>query len=145
ALSRAWAKTGKRIAARIAMIAMTTSSSIRVKARRHPTKRFIKVISIRVCGPPRALWRATGRTGPLSSYCVPIETPSFFISFPFCRIFTPFDCQGRHELLFAGLALEPLHQPGEFGVGAEQQRAPVVMERPLAAAVLLLKARHPEE
>src|SRR5216683_2906847 len=33
ALSRAWAKTGKRIAARMAMIAMTTSSSIRVKPR----------------------------------------------------------------------------------------------------------------
>src|SRR6266571_1352067 len=31
ALSRAWAKTGKRIAARMAMIAMTTRSSIRVK------------------------------------------------------------------------------------------------------------------
>src|SRR5690242_9878193 len=33
--SRAWAKTGKRIAARIAMIAMTTSSSMRVKPRLH--------------------------------------------------------------------------------------------------------------
>src|SRR5687768_5947009 len=32
ALSRAWAKTGKRIAARMAMIAITTSSSISVKA-----------------------------------------------------------------------------------------------------------------
>src|SRR6266568_6046362 len=31
ALSRAWAKTGKRIAARMAIMAMTTSSSIRVK------------------------------------------------------------------------------------------------------------------
>src|SRR5437016_183821 len=31
AFSRAWANTGKRIAARIAMIAITTSSSIRVK------------------------------------------------------------------------------------------------------------------
>src|SRR5437870_1602127 len=31
ALSRAWAKTGTRIAARIAMIAITTSSSISVK------------------------------------------------------------------------------------------------------------------
>jgi hypothetical protein len=30
--SFAWAKTGKRIAARMAMIAMTTSSSIRVNA-----------------------------------------------------------------------------------------------------------------
>src|SRR5690242_16366630 len=33
AFSRAWAKTGKRIAARMAMIAITTSSSIRVKPR----------------------------------------------------------------------------------------------------------------
>src|SRR5262245_3034145 len=33
AFSRAWAKTGKRMAARIAMIAITTSSSIRVKPR----------------------------------------------------------------------------------------------------------------
>src|SRR5436309_1846412 len=33
AFSRAWAKTGKRIAARMAMIAITTRSSIRVKAR----------------------------------------------------------------------------------------------------------------
>jgi hypothetical protein len=32
ALSRAWAKTGNRIAARIAMIAMTTSSSMSVNA-----------------------------------------------------------------------------------------------------------------
>src|SRR3712207_5867306 len=31
AFSRAWAKTGKRIAARIAIIAITTSNSIRVK------------------------------------------------------------------------------------------------------------------
>src|SRR5438105_8312572 len=34
AFSRAWAKTGKRIAARMAMIAITTRSSIRVKAER---------------------------------------------------------------------------------------------------------------
>src|SRR5687767_15342117 len=34
ALARAWAKTGKRMAARMAMIAITTSSSIRVKALR---------------------------------------------------------------------------------------------------------------
>src|SRR5881392_1595143 len=34
ALSRAWANTGKRMAARIAMIAMTTRSSINVNARR---------------------------------------------------------------------------------------------------------------
>src|SRR5712691_7899467 len=33
AFSRAWAKTGNRIAARMAMIAMTTRSSMRVKAR----------------------------------------------------------------------------------------------------------------
>src|SRR5690242_15920003 len=33
AFSRAWAKTGKRIAARIAIIAMTTSNSIKVKPR----------------------------------------------------------------------------------------------------------------
>src|SRR5207245_2826208 len=33
AFSRAWAKTGKRIAARMAMIAITTSSSISVKPR----------------------------------------------------------------------------------------------------------------
>src|ERR1051326_9014298 len=33
AFSRAWAKTGKRIAARIAIIAITTSSSIRVNPR----------------------------------------------------------------------------------------------------------------
>src|SRR5205823_1186792 len=32
AFSRAWAKTGKRMAARMAMMAITTSSSIRVKA-----------------------------------------------------------------------------------------------------------------
>src|SRR5437667_1843409 len=32
AFSRAWAKTGKRMAARIAIMAMTTSSSISVKA-----------------------------------------------------------------------------------------------------------------
>src|SRR5688572_8765296 len=34
ALERAWAKTGKRIAARIAMMAITTSSSMRVKPSR---------------------------------------------------------------------------------------------------------------
>src|SRR2546426_10963872 len=33
AFSRAWAKTGNRIAARMAIIAITTSSSIRVKPR----------------------------------------------------------------------------------------------------------------
>src|SRR5688572_23480150 len=33
AFSRAWAKTGKRIAARMAMIAITTSNSIKVKPR----------------------------------------------------------------------------------------------------------------
>src|SRR4051794_4666070 len=40
AVARAWAKTGKRIAARIAMMAMTTRSSMRVK-------------------PPRICWRFT--------------------------------------------------------------------------------------
>ena len=42
AASFAWAKTGKRMAARIAMIAMTTRSSMRVKALRNinsPRKR----------------------------------------------------------------------------------------------------------
>ena len=34
AFSRAWAKTGKRMAARIAMMAMTTSSSMSVKPER---------------------------------------------------------------------------------------------------------------
>src|SRR5438128_45456 len=34
AFLRAWAKTGKRIAARMAMIAITTSSSMRVKPKR---------------------------------------------------------------------------------------------------------------
>jgi hypothetical protein len=34
AFSRAWAKTGKRIAAKIAIIAITTRSSIRVNAER---------------------------------------------------------------------------------------------------------------
>src|SRR5579871_2994716 len=34
AFSRAWAKTGNRMAARIAMMAMTTSSSMRVNADR---------------------------------------------------------------------------------------------------------------
>src|SRR5213593_3728617 len=34
AFSRAWAKTGKRIAAKMAMIAITTSNSIRVNALR---------------------------------------------------------------------------------------------------------------
>src|SRR5207249_3894311 len=34
ALSRAWAKTGKRIAAKMAMIAITTRSSMSVKPRR---------------------------------------------------------------------------------------------------------------
>src|SRR5262249_35292460 len=34
ALSRAWAKTGNRIAAKMAMIAITTSSSISVKPKR---------------------------------------------------------------------------------------------------------------
>src|SRR5262245_27511393 len=33
AFARAWAKTGKRIAAKIAIIAITTSNSINVKAR----------------------------------------------------------------------------------------------------------------
>src|SRR5712692_6761167 len=37
ALSRAWAKTGKRIAARMAMIAITTRSSINVKPCRRRT------------------------------------------------------------------------------------------------------------
>src|SRR6266487_3475693 len=40
AFSRAWAKTGNRIAARIAMIAITTSSSIRVKPLRSRSMTF---------------------------------------------------------------------------------------------------------
>jgi hypothetical protein len=40
AFSRAWANTGKRIAARIAIMAMTTRSSIKVKARE--TRRFME-------------------------------------------------------------------------------------------------------
>src|SRR2546422_7737109 len=38
AFSRAWAKTGNRIAARMAMIAITTSNSINVNAWRRKTK-----------------------------------------------------------------------------------------------------------
>src|SRR2546425_12413400 len=46
ALSRAWAKTGKRIAARMAMIAITTRSSIRV----NPLFRLaIEALSFRDC------------------------------------------------------------------------------------------------
>src|SRR5438552_1929780 len=40
AFSRAWAKTGNRIAARMAMIAITTRSSISVKPRREETGRI---------------------------------------------------------------------------------------------------------
>src|SRR5687768_495890 len=52
AFSRAWAKTGKRMAARIAMMAMTTSSSISVKpARTRPSRmRFLQ--AKRVVGLP---------------------------------------------------------------------------------------------
>src|SRR2546421_1349978 len=42
AFSRAWTKTGNRIAVRIAMMAMTTSSSIRVKARRELARAEVK-------------------------------------------------------------------------------------------------------
>jgi len=41
----AWAKTGNRIAARIAMIAMTTRSSMRVKARFN----FVNLLSASHC------------------------------------------------------------------------------------------------
>src|SRR5437016_6213501 len=44
ACSRAWAKTGKRIAARMAMIAITTSNSIRVK----PFRRTIACLLVSV-------------------------------------------------------------------------------------------------
>src|SRR6266852_4946333 len=42
AFSRAWAKTGKRMAARMAIMAITTSSSISVKAR---TVRVLMILS----------------------------------------------------------------------------------------------------
>src|SRR5712691_13310699 len=49
AFSRAWAKTGKRIAAKMAMIAITTSSSISVK----PCRFFIgSLLSLRWLGAP---------------------------------------------------------------------------------------------
>src|SRR5438445_2377328 len=64
AFSLAWAKTGKRMAARMAMIAMTTSSSIRVKprwGRREENARFI--VGPSVWGAPVAA-RAGGVGGP---------------------------------------------------------------------------------
>src|SRR6185369_12829978 len=50
AFSRAWAKTGKRIAARMAMIAMTTRSSMRV----NPLLRRDMVHLLVECRPHRA-------------------------------------------------------------------------------------------
>src|SRR3954452_7992232 len=52
AFARAWAKTGKRIAARMAMIAMTTSNSIRVNARlaRENMTSFTFLRRVRACG-----------------------------------------------------------------------------------------------
>src|SRR5579871_6537137 len=53
AFSRAWAKTGKRMAARIAIMAITTSSSIRVKPR------FLLCICQLLLGRgPVPIWRA---------------------------------------------------------------------------------------
>src|SRR6476660_8896228 len=56
ALSRAWAKTGKRIAARMAIMAITTSSSIKVK----PVGCFL-----RIDPPLGARPAATRSVGPL--------------------------------------------------------------------------------
>src|SRR5262249_5953154 len=61
AFSRAWAKTGKRIAAKMAMMAMTTSSSIRVKPERRDDGKT--VIRVPFCRRVRRLvWRG-GVTG----------------------------------------------------------------------------------
>src|SRR5712692_8516522 len=47
AFSRAWAKTGKRIAARMAIMAITTSSSIRVNP---ACRRFMECLHSRTTG-----------------------------------------------------------------------------------------------
>src|ERR1044071_7119611 len=57
AFSRAWANTGKRIAARIAIIAMTTSSSISVKPRELRRERMVSPIR---CVPVVLESRASG-------------------------------------------------------------------------------------
>src|SRR5438067_2092068 len=61
ALARAWAKTGKRIAARMAMMAMTTSNSISVNPRfgigtvSFPVIRFITIeFTTKKCTPFRS-------------------------------------------------------------------------------------------
>src|SRR5690348_14377292 len=54
ALSRAWANTGKRIAAKMAIIAITTSSSIRVKPRRARIRYLLGVRG----GPSGWVWLA---------------------------------------------------------------------------------------
>src|SRR5213075_287953 len=72
ALSRACAKTGNRIAARIAMMAITTSNSISVNARRerqceaceeNPEGRMLWLLG--PVGKPLHRWR--GVTGPLGT------------------------------------------------------------------------------
>src|SRR5437879_5679600 len=62
AFSRAWAKTGKRIAARMAIIAITTSSSIKVNAGFRI--RFIRDLLCGVRGPCR---RSSGRAGAVAA------------------------------------------------------------------------------
>src|SRR2546423_547653 len=64
AISRALAKTGKRIDARIAMIAMTTRSSIRVKALRPTGREAIEVrITVVISSQPgRAAQRSAERS-----------------------------------------------------------------------------------
>src|SRR5712692_6608728 len=59
AFSRAWAKTGNRIAARIAIIAITTRSSMRVNARPDGCRRRARAKAVRrMPGPPWPIDRA---------------------------------------------------------------------------------------
>src|ERR1043165_2972178 len=68
AFSRAWAKTGKRIAARIAIMAITTSSSISVK----PARRW--QFGVLIVEPPVVILRRAIRTEWASIVCPPARS-----------------------------------------------------------------------
>src|SRR5437660_1732956 len=87
ARSRAWAKTGKRIAARMAIIAITTSSSISVKAR------------LRVRGISSLLWQKS-RSVLLSHYELVVVLITGRLLVLFCV------GPGRHDLVAACYGLD---------------------------------------
>src|SRR5436853_2306312 len=109
AFSRAWAKTGKRIAARMAIIAITTRSSIRVKPRRIRRVTMGSLLSIpqRPSARNGRAKRAEHGSSQPAAHIAQHEQEALPVSAPALRLFVP---PLRPDLLPGFVSYMPVHR-----------------------------------